>query len=244
MTAFARRINLLTAITDVMGELGLDLPGTVINNPDKTVQQFWRLLNRVGQNLAIMDYKWQFLTAEHTITTAIGNPGPYPLPDDFGGYITDAGWNRTTRLPVIGALEQYEWQMLKARLLSGTSFTMLYVINDGGVLFYNTPVSVQTIVIAYTSRGWCTALNGTTYQDTLQQDTDVILYDPQLAKAALRLAWYEIKQFDTTKIEAEYRRTLAAAKGADAPGRTLSLAGKNAYPYLGTINVPDTGYGS
>ncbi len=244
MADFARRITLLDAIGDVMGELGLAVPGTVVNNPEKTTAQFLRLINKCGQQLAMDEYKWQFLTAEHTITTAIGNPGPYPLPSDFDGYVSDAGWNRTTRLPVIGALEQFEWQMLKARLLTGTTFTMLYVINDGGVLFYNTPTSAQTIVIAYVSRGWCTNTTGLIFRDALQADTDIILYDPQLIKAALRKAWYEVKQFDTTKIDKEYKRVLAAAKANDAPGRTLSLAGKTSYPYLGSINVPTTGYGS
>ena len=63
-------------------------------------------------------------------------------------------------------------------------------------------------------------------------------------KAKLRLAWYEGKQFDTTKIQKEYDRAYAAAKGADAPGRTLSLGRKNTYPYLGSVNTPDTGYGT
>ena len=241
-SSFARRITLLTAVADVMGELGLSVPGSVAANTEKTVLQFFRLTKKVGQQLAMGDFKWQILNAEFTITTVIGTPN-YALPTDFDGFISDSSWNRTTRLPVIGALKEHEWQMLEARLLAGTTFTMLYIIENDFVVFYNTPTAAQTIVMPYTSRGWCKSATGDR-QDELRADADVILFDPQLFKTGLRLAWYEAKQFDTTKFEKEYRRVLAAAKANDVPGRTLSLAGRSEYPYLGSINVPDTGYGA
>lgn len=240
-TSFARRITLLTAVADVMGELGLPVPGSVAANAERTVHQFFKLTKKVGQQLAMDDFKWQALSTEFTITTAVGTRN-YALPADFDGFISDASWNRTTRLPVIGSLQEYEWQMLEARLLAGTTFTVLYMIDNDEVVFYNTPTAIETIVMPYTSRGWCENTAGDR-QDELLADDDVILFDPQLFKAGLRLAWYEAKQFDTTKLEKEYKRVLAAAKANDVPGRTLSLAGRSEYPYLGSINVPDTGYG-
>lgn len=241
---FARRITLLTAITDVMGELGLEVPTGVVGNPELTVNQFYRLANRAGQKIALDPYKWSFLSREYTLTTVIGNPGPYPLPPDFSGFVNDAGWNRTSRLPVVGALEEYEWQMLQARLLAGTAFTMLYVITEAGVLFYNTPQSIETIVMPYNGRGWCTTSDGLSYQDSLLDDTDIILFEPQLFKCAIRLEWQRTKQFDTAIVQAEFNQLLAAAKAIDKPGRTLALTQKRDFPYLGAINMPDTGYGS
>jgi len=242
-TSFARRITALSAVQDVMGELGLPVPDLLVGNAEKTVAQFLRLANKAGQILVMDEYKWQMLNAEFLITTTVG-VAEYDLPEDFDGFSSDSSWNRTTRLPVIGSLQEYEWQMLKARLLSGTTFTTLFRVENDQVVFYSTPESIQEIVMPYTSRGWCKNATTNDRQDTILDDTDIILFDPQLFKAALRLSFYEVKQFDTVKTQREYDKVYAAAKASDSPGRTLSLARKSDYPYLGTINVPDTGYGA
>lgn len=240
--SFTRSETALELISNTMGELGLEVPTFVVGNTEKTVAQFLRIANRVGRTLAMDEYKWQALDREHTITTAIGQ-AEYDLPADFDGYCSDASWNRTTRLPALGSLTDREWQMLKARLAAGTTFTMLFKIEQNQIVFYEAPIAVQTIVLAYTSRGWVESA-AADRQDEILDDTDVILFDPVLFGVALRRAWKEEKGFDTSKVQAEYDRVYAASIAKDKPGRTLSLAGTQGYPYLGAINVPDTGYGS
>lgn len=227
----------------LMKAMGMTVPTTLAGATDKRSIQFWQLATDAGQQLAQDEYKWAILTKEHTITTVIG-VSTYDIPTDFGGYVSDSEWNRTTRLPVIGALEEFEWQMLKARLTSGTTFTALFRLTGNQVEFYNTPTSVQTIVLPYTGRGWSLNMDLVTYQDNLINDNDLVLFDPQMFKCKLKLLWYMAKQFNTTKVEAEFNRARNAAKANDSPGRTLSLAKGSDYPYLGIINLPDTGYGS
>jgi hypothetical protein len=240
-TSFARRETALVAITNAMGELGLEEPEFVVNNPDKTTAQFLKIANRVGKQLVGGEYKWQILSRELTITTVVSQAN-YALPEDFNGFEPDASWNRSTRLPVIGSLSEQEWQMLQARLLAGSTFTMLYRLEDDEIVFYEAPNSVQTIVMPYTSRGWVENVGGDR-QDQILADTDIILFDPQLFNAALRKGWYEAKQFNTAKIEKEYKRVEASAKANDSPGRTLSLRKGSGFPFLGPINVPDTNFG-
>lgn len=226
-----------------MTGMAMTVPTTISGSTTKMAKQFWQLATDVGQQLAMGDYKWQELTGEMTITTVIGT-AEYDLPTDFDGFVSDSSWNRTTRLPVIGSLQEFEWQMLKARLLTGTAFTALFRVTGDQVVFYNTPTAIETIVLPYTSRGWVQDAALGTFKDNLEVDADIVRYDPQLFKSALKLAWYEAKQFDTTKVEREYSRARAAAMANDAPGRTLSIGRGSDYPYLGILNLPDTGLGA
>jgi hypothetical protein len=238
---FSRNITGQKAVTDVIKVLGLTPPTSIADSTDRTAQQMWTLATEVGQQLLDED-DWQVLSKEFVITTVAGVT-VYDLPADFNTFFNDASWNRTQRLPVLGSLSQGEWQMLKARNLGGTTFAMMYIITDNTVSFYSVGDGGQTVVIPYRSRAWVLSGDGATPRDNLIYNDDVILYDPQLFKSALKLSWEVAKKFDTTASVLEYNRVLAAAKAKDSPARTLSLARRAGYPYLGYINIPDTNYG-
>lgn len=242
MSNFARRITGFTAVTDVLRILGLPVPTTAAGSTDKTVLQMWQLASEVGQQL-LDEHDWQILHADMTITTIPGQT-IYPLPEDFAGFGDDTSWNRTNRLPAIGSLTEVEWAMLKARNLGGTTFAMMYIISNDVVEFYDVGSTPQVVVLPYASRGWVLAADNTTRRDTLQQDDDHILFDPQLFKVALKLAWQTAKGFDVSGTAAEMQRVLSNAKDKDAPARTLSLKKGANGVLLNQINIPDTNYGS
>ncbi len=241
MPAFNRNITGGQAVIDVMKGMGLTPPTVISSSQDPTALQLWVLASEVGQQL-IGEHVWQFLSGEFTITTVPGTPG-YNLPTDFDSFQCDSSWNRTTRLPAIGHLKEYEWQMLKARNLAGTTFTMLFHIDNGQVVFYDVPTTVQTIVLPYTSRGWVRTASSVR-QDNLTADDDTVLYDSQLFKEALKLKWRAEKGFDVTRQQAIVDAMIAQAKAKDSPGRTLTLGQAGSYPYIGVLNIPDSGYGS
>ena len=240
MAAFSRQLTALEAISQVMKGLGFVIGGTASGSTDPTALQFWQLASEIGQQL-LVENQWQFSSRDHTIVTSAGVSN-YAIPQDWNAYIADSSWNRTNRLPALGSLREYEWQMLKARNLSGTTFATLFRLEGGEVVFYEAPSSIQTIVLPYESRAWCESAAGTP-QDTLMADADKILYNPELYKVALERIWKEKKEFDTTKITERYNKLLSAYVGKDSPGRTLTLGRSGGYPYLGVLNIPDTGYG-
>ncbi len=240
-SAFTRRITAAQAVQNVMTALALDVPENVFDSQDASAVLLRFLLTRAGQKL-ITENNWEFLQREQTITTVPGQR-TYPMPEDFDSYVMDSQWNRTTRLPAIGSLTEPEWQMLMARQLAGTTFTMLFRIIGDVVEFYNTPSTVQTIVFPYIGRGWV-AKEDNSRADWVSENSDVVLYDRQLTEAALRLEWDIEKRFDTSSAVQAYNNALRAAKMKDKPGRTLTLDQTAAYPYLGVINMPDTNYGS
>lgn len=244
MADFERTITGSQAVRDVMSIMGLTAPASVADSQNPTAKQLWILATQVGQQLLDeIDEGWQFTSKEFTIVTSPGVPN-YAIPDDWNGFIQDSQWNQTTRLPAIGSLREYEWQMLKARQLAGTTFTMLFRVQNGEVVFYEAPSTVQTIVLPYVTRGWVQTAMGVS-RDNLQANDDIILYDPQLFKAGLKLAWMAEKKFDTTRQQAIYDDLLDKARGKDTPGRTLSIDRRaGGFPYLGVLNIPDTGYGT
>lgn len=241
MPQYEKTITGAQAVQDVMRVLGLTPPSVVSSTTDATALQMWYLATQIGQQL-LDQHDWEVLSSEHTINTTPG-VDTYPMPDDWHRYFSDSTWNRTTRLPAVGSLKEFEWQALKARNLAGTTFTMLFAITGGNIVFYEAPDTVQTVVLPYLSRGW--VQDGSDYRDNLTSDSQVVLYDPQLFKLGLKLAWKQEKGFDVNRDQAAFDEQLRAAKGRDTTSRTLSLTGTgNGYPYLGVLNIPDTNYGS
>ncbi len=237
---FERNIAGSKAVTDVMKGMGLPAPTSVYDSADPTAAQMWVLATQLGQKLLDV-HDWQFLSKEFEITTSVGVTA-YDLPDDWQSFMEDAMWNRTTRLPAIGSLREYEWQMLKAQQLAGTTFTMLFRIENNQVVFYETPSTVQEIVLPYTSRGWVQKADDS-LTDNLTANDDIVLYDSQLFKLGLKLDWLAEKKFDTTRAQTEFDDQLMKTTGRDSPSRTLSIGRGAGYPYLGWLNIPDTGYG-
>jgi hypothetical protein len=243
MSDSQRRSTAFLLVTQLMRSMGMSIPTTVAGSTDKRSQQFFQIANDAGQQLAQDPYKWQQLLVEHTINTVPGT-ATYALPADFDGYFNESMWNRTTRLPLAGALNEQGWQLLKARLSSGQSWTAKFRVINDKVEFFNTPTAVETLVLPYTSRGWVADQTDSHRKDNIENDADVVMYDPQLFKAKMKLLWYSLKQFDTTKVQIEYNRAYASAKANNKPGESVSLAGTGlGFPYLTNANVPDSGIG-
>lgn len=236
-----RYITGADAVKDVLRGLGLPVPQSVSDSQDPTVRQMWQLATDAGQFL-VKQHDWQMLEREHTVATQVG-VSTYALPTDWDSYVSDAQWNRTTRLPALGSLKEFEWQALKARNLAGTTFTLLFRVEDDSLVFYETPSSEQTIVLPYKSRNWVRKAD-LTRADVLAANDDTVLFDSMLFKLQLKLRWLSEKKFDTTIARVEFDQFLSSVTSKDTPARTLSMRGGGDYPYLGYLNIPDTRYGS
>ena len=237
----SRFLTLGEVVKQTMGAIGLTPPDTIVGGNNATANQLVVLANDVGNEL-LTKHDWQQFIRDMTITTTPGEPN-YPLPSDFSSFYADAQWNFTTRLPALGDLSQAEWNMLKARNLGGTTIASMFNIQDGNVTLFYVPSSAQTLVLPYKSSNWVLHADGT-YGNTPTADDDVLLYDPQLMKVALRREFFIAKGIENPRIDTKYEQRLNEAKGKDTPGRTLSLRNRPEYPYIGVLNLPDTGYGS
>lgn len=242
MADINRYITGLATVIRVMGILGLPTPTAAATATDSTTKQMWALLTEVGQE--IMDeYDWQIINKTYELT--IQDPVlEYPLPADFQQFIDATGWNRTSRLPLLGPISPQIWAMLLARDLGGTTYAVQYVIEDDQLKFYWVPSDAQDIAIAYQGRGWVKdATNPLVFRDFVENDGDIIMFDPRMVVTKLILEWRRKKGFDVNADQKAYDKALATAKYNDRPKNDLRTSAYGGYPYLGYVNMADTGYG-
>lgn len=237
--AFKTANDVIRAVTGVQG---LTKPTDISVSPDKTTQQLLDLLNELGSEL-LDKHDWQSLIRTFSVATTTATE--YDLPSDLMRFIDEAAWNHTTRLPMIGPLNSQQWRMLLARRLGGTTLRVQYTIRDGKMVLYFAPTPSQDLEMDYISRGWVMdADDNTIRKDFVEKAGDIILFRNDLVVAGLKARFRDAKGFDTTDAERRYRAILEKAISDDRPHQALSLTGRSAFPYLGYVNMPDTGYGN
>jgi len=74
--------------------------------------------------------------------------------------------------------------------------------------------------------------------------TDTLHFDRRLLVAGAKLYFLRQKGFDTTVAEQEWGRQLSLAGGADGAVRAIKVTPRGRPGFLGSGNLPETGYGS
>ena len=126
---------------------------------DPAFVQLVEFLNTLGDELNNR-HDWSQAVKENTIVTA-GSATSYDLPADFHEFTDQSGWNRSTRLPLIGPLSGQETQFLKARL-SGVLINVAFRMKGNQIIFPIAPADGQTIVFEYMSDQWVAVPPATT----------------------------------------------------------------------------------
>jgi hypothetical protein len=245
---FNKQQTALTIVQEACGLLGLPVPAAVASNPSNaTAQQMWVQLRHLGRRLCkpTEGYRWQVLTRLWSLNTLPATT-LYALPDDWDSFIDSSAWNYTSRLPMLGPASDQQWQTLKARNLGSSVFSVVYRTSAGKFELQSAPATAQQLRIAYTSRAWVQqGGDPTTLRDYPVADDDLVLFDPELMAAGLKLAFLTAKGFDTTAATADFKIALEAAINADSDAPMLSLVPGGGPALLDAqFNVPDTGYGS
>lgn len=237
----------LAVVRDVCAQLGLPVPtAAVTSTADETAQQLIALLTWCGRRLAkpTGTMRWSSLKRTWVLTT---DPATtlYDLPVDWDSFIDLTGWNRTSRLPMLGPASDPQWATLTARNLGSSTISVVYRTRNRQFEIYNTFSTPQTLAIDYSSRAWVkhTAVSPATYQDAVTDDSDELLYDNELLTAKLKLAFLQAKGFDTTVAQTDYNEIEEQTLNADTDAPALQASLYGGYPLLTNLNVPDTGYG-
>jgi hypothetical protein len=133
---------------------------------------------------------------------------------------------------------------LQARNLGGNTIAVVYRMRGGKLELFFSPSASENLKLSYTSRAWVRdASDPLVFRDYVKNDADVVLFDPELMEAALKLRFLIAKGFDTNAAQSEYDDALEAAQNADSDAPVLSPTPYE-YPLLSpAFNLPDTGYG-
>ncbi len=217
-------MSLLTIIQYMCGRTGVPSPTAVMSLvSDDRVLQMLRILEEEGNDLAQRG-NWQGLTFEATHTTLAA--------EDQGAIATIASngfrhikngtfWDRTDKLPIMGPLNDQEWQNRKASTSTGPRYC--YRVRGGKLLVDPTPAASHTWAFEYISKNWILGFDGTTYKQYFTLDTDTVLLPEDLLIMGLRWRWKKEKGLEYAEDMRTYEMQVKDALGKDGGKPVLSM---------------------
>lgn len=172
-------MTLLSIADDIAYETSGPNPATIIGNTNQDAQNYLRLINKVGKRLQL-SYAWDILTKQHTFTSVAleAQTTATPIPTDFGRFIPETCWDRSTNNLISGPISAVEWQGLKVQTYSSQNKKFRY---RGGV-FLTSPVlpAGNTIAYEYVNINWCDVAATGTEKTAMTLDTDITIIDEEL----------------------------------------------------------------
>lgn len=233
-------------INRAAAEIGLTPAIDPYSSPDDAYGQLRAFLNTAGEELCTA-YPWEFLNANHQVTTADTDSGDYPLPSDFLYMIPQTGWEQTNRTPLFGPLSPQDWAYLEGRKLASNTIYASFRLREGLFsIFPQPPPNGLDINFQYQSKNWVRDDSGGTpvYSDLVTTGTQVPLFDKVLLSRYLKVKYYEAKGFDSSKAQADFNSLFAMLTNQDKTGGIINAGrGGRGFPYLDYRNAPDTNYG-
>ncbi len=212
------------------------------------------MANLEGQELAAR-YDWSILNRQATFATLNTSWGENldeyqgVLPDNYGHYVIDSMWNRTTVRKIYGPLTSADWQQEKSfpaytavnpafRIFQPTGNYPLTLPDTGSspglVCLTPTPPDGQNIFYEYVSKFWTN-----TDLEYYDADTTCANVSEQAILQGTLWRFKQAKGFDYSQEFAIYEALVARLQAQDGGGKPRlnllsGLGRRNAWP----INVP------
>jgi hypothetical protein len=186
---------------------------------------------------------WKVLEKEAVIT-GDGVTTSFALPSDFLRLKDESGFDRTSNRSFGGPVSAPGWQGLRASGVT-PSLRPLYRVQAGRMVFFEAPADASTLAYEYVSRFWV-ASDGAASADSYFPAAagDVVMLEPLMVTRLVKAKFRQAKGFDTMSDFADYERALDAAASLEpAPVLNLGACSPRSERFIGTANLPDTGYG-
>ena len=232
-------------------EMGLPVPRAILASQDEIVNQLVALLNRVGYEL-VQGFPWEQLDKQFLLETIEGQD-EYALPSDWSYFIDQTQWDRTNHWPLLGPKSPQEWQWLKGGLLSSGP-RLRYRVWKGKFNIFPTPSPTNTpspntntgvfapwtLAMEYISANWLQSATeeNTTFPE-VTNETDLLLLDPWIVVAYLKLKFREAKGLDTTAFKNDFVQLFDSRIGKNKGAPILTMAPRARTMLIGINNIPD-----
>lgn len=222
----------LTICQNATGRLGLDQPSAVFSSTDPQIIQLRTLMNEEGLALTRdPDMSWTVLMTQTTFTTVAQEVQTNAVPTDFGWYLDDTMWNRTTMIKIAGPTMPEEWQAYKAiQVLSLPA--AIFRFRGGDILMYPTQTAGQTVAYEYSSTYW---VSGS--KTAMTADTDTALISEEIITLGLMWRFLKAKGSDYSEEYRTYQLAKQSAIGRDGGKRKVYLGGGVRNPW--NANIPE-----
>ena len=236
--------TVLWLVQQSMVEMGLNKPAEAITSQDVTVQQMLAMLNRAGNDM-VLGYPWEHLTKEYVFNTSTATEAPdgktfqVALPSDWSYFLDQTQWDRTNHWPLLGPKTAQEWQWLKGGLLSSGP-RIRYRVVGGKLELFPTDSMESEIAMEYVSDGWVKDSQiANTFYNMPHSDQDLVMFDPWVISAYLKLKFWEAKGLDTTAYAKDFVGVWEARIGKSKGAPVLTLAPRARTMLIGINNIPD-----
>lgn len=173
----------------------IPVPTTVVGSTDDQVLQVMALLEEEGNDLSSRG-DWQALINEATHTTlATESQGTIEsiASNGFNYVKNNTMWDRTETLPVY-VIDSVDWQAEKGFAITSPHYQAR--IRGGELLSIPTPAAGNTWAFEYISKNWILGVDGTTYSQYFNLDTDTLLLPEEILLKGLRWRWKKEKGFE------------------------------------------------
>jgi len=192
----------------------------------------------VGGNQVLMSQKAS-ATGNNTVLFA---KTEYDLPPDYMTVTNNTMWDKTKHWIMLGPEDAQQWQWLKSGYIA-TGPRVRWRILGNKFQIWPPNNTQEYLGFEYRSQGWANSATGQV-KNSFTADTDTTIFDDRLLVTFTKLKYWQIKGFDTTALQQEFRRYLSIAKANDKGGATLSFAPRPSQVLIGWANIPDSGYGT
>jgi len=197
-------MTLLTIADAVSDETKGPKPTTIAGNANPDAENMLRVINKCGQKLTL-SYPWNILRVEKLVTA----PGVETLiaasamPSNFGRFVPETMWDRSSNNLISGPISPVEWNGLKIQTFS--SQNKKFIFRGGAVLTAPAITSGVTVAFEYIKKNWCEVAAGGSEKAAFTIDTDKPLIDEELI---IRYAVYEWLAAEGQPFQSAYRSFL------------------------------------
>lgn len=143
---------------------------------------------------------------------------------DFAFMINETFWDRTTRRPIFGPLDNAEWQQLKAQQILGPWYQ--YTIINNQILFLPVPPVGDQCFFEWQSANWATDTLGTTGKTAMNVDSDVAVISERVITLGAIVRFKNANGIPLSGDGDKYEGAKKDLQTRDASKGKLNLTGK------------------
>ena len=218
-------MSLLTIIQNHCKLNALNVPTAVIGSTDSGIIQLQAVLEEVLAEI-VTESKFNVTTVE-TVFAAIAAEDQGAMatlsPSGYQWMIFETFYDRTNRRPLIGPMNEQEWQALKALPTAGILYR--FRIKGDRLLLNPAPTvgSLPTLAYEYMS-SWCIKSSTGTLKSALTADNDVFVFPENILQKGVMFRWKQLKGLPYQADETRYWTLLNQYITTDKVKRRINVA--------------------
>lgn len=183
-------LTAIQLIQEFADKLGLPRPSALVGATDKSSRQYQSLLKGTVRDLN--KYRWQqqrVRTTFPSVATLLQGTLTGLFGAGYNGLIKDTMWNDTRHMQIFGPATDQIWQALQTLPNAGPEF-QYYISRDS---LYISPVTVAAETISVTMVTKFNVVNGSTYKELVDDDTDTFLFPDDVMLKSFEWRWRKQK---------------------------------------------------